>query len=59
MQSVNTVVMSHRDDITTLNTRLQLAALHSLNYANNVAALAAGLVTGDLYHTDGILKIVI
>lgn len=28
------------------------------NYADNVAAKAAGLVDGDLYHTAGVLKIV-
>tara|TARA_R100000951_G_scaffold28169_1_gene24165 strand:+ start:76 stop:270 length:195 start_codon:yes stop_codon:yes gene_type:complete len=29
------------------------------DYANNAAALAAGLVKGDLYHTTGDLKIVV
>jgi hypothetical protein len=28
------------------------------NYADNAAAKAVGLVNGDLYHTDGVLKIV-
>jgi hypothetical protein len=28
------------------------------NYADNAAAKTAGLVNGDLYHTDGVLKIV-
>ena len=30
-----------------------------LEYADNAAAKAAGLVKGDLYHTAGVLKIVI
>jgi hypothetical protein len=29
------------------------------NHVNNAAAKTAGLVAGDLYHTDGALKIVI
>jgi hypothetical protein len=29
------------------------------NHADNAAAKTAGLVAGDLYHTDGLLKIVI
>jgi hypothetical protein len=29
------------------------------NHADNAAAKTAGLVAGDLYHTDGTLKIVI
>jgi hypothetical protein len=29
-----------------------------IEYANNAAAKAAGLVDGDLYHTAGVLKIV-
>lgn len=36
--------------------KLQIAAS---NYADNAAALAAGLVVGDVYHTAGTLKIVI
>jgi hypothetical protein len=28
------------------------------NHADNAAAKTAGLVNGDLYHTDGVLKIV-
>ncbi len=31
----------------------------SSSYADNAAAIAAGLVLGDIYHTDGALKIVI
>ena len=30
-----------------------------VEHADNAAALAAGLVKGDLYHTAGVLKIVI
>jgi hypothetical protein len=29
------------------------------NYADNNAAILAGLTEGDVYHTDGVLKIVI
>lgn len=29
------------------------------NYADNAAAITAGLDSGDLYHTDGVLKIVL
>ena len=29
------------------------------DYANNVAAVAAGLVKGDLYHSTGDLKVVV
>ena len=31
----------------------------SSSYADNAASIAAGLVLGDIYHTDGALKIVI
>jgi hypothetical protein len=31
----------------------------SRNHVDNAAAKAAGLTAGDLYHTDGFLKIVI
>ena len=31
---------------------------YARNYADNVAAKAAGLSNGDLYHTAGVLKIV-
>jgi hypothetical protein len=27
------------------------------NYADNDAAIAGGLMTGDIYHTNGVLKI--
>jgi hypothetical protein len=29
------------------------------DYANNAAAIAAGLVKGDLYHSTGTLKVVV
>ena len=33
-------------------------ALVLASYANNTAALAGGLVAGDLYHTSGAVKVV-
>lgn len=46
-------------EIKIINGHISLTALSDYNYANNAAALSAGLVKDMLYHTDGVLKIVI